>query len=234
MPKYKRYILPCEICGKEFRRSADVDKPPRFCRQACLTKWRIGKAYVKYKIEPHWLPIIQKTYAEGTGNGEIKALAKRMRVPRTKITNLARAHGWIPRRRCSDHYWSPEELAVVESMPEHSPSAVYDEMVRRGYNRPISGIEVQRAKLRVMSMRENMTANDMALCLGVESHAVLRAIKTGKIAAKKAPGYEKKYMIKPKAARRYIIDCLPEIDFRKIDKYWLVDLLTDGKMGVRE
>ena len=75
------------------------------------------------------------------------------------------------------------------------------------------------------------------MCLGIDEHGVLALIRTKKLDAKRAPGYEGprvRYVIKPDDIRRYIIDYLPEVDITKCDKYWLVDILTEGKMGVSE
>jgi len=239
MQKFKMHHKDCEICGTPFKRSALPESPPRFCGQACLNKWRIGKAYEKYKIDPKWLPVIKQTYLDGVGDGEVAALAEKIGVPRTKVSNTARAHGWVKKKRCSDYryYWVEKELAIVQGMPDHSPTAVQRRLKKYGFHRSVSGIEIQRAKLRVLANRSGVSAHDLAMCMGIDEHGVLALIRTKKLEAKRAIGYEGprvRYLIKPEDIRRYIIDYLPEVDITKCDKYWLVDILTEGKMGVNE
>lgn len=237
--KYIQYQNHCEICGAPFKRSALQDQPPRFCGQACLNKWRVGRAYEKYKIDPKWLPIIKRTYQEGVGDGEVSALAKKIGVPRTKVTNTARAHGWVKKKRCSDYryHWVEKELEIVQSMPDHAPISIQRRLKKYGFTRSISGIEIQRTKLRVVANRKGVSAQDLAMCMGLDDHCVLALIRTKKLVATRAPGYEGprvRYVIKAKDIRRYIIEYLPEVDITKCDKYWLVDILTEGKMGVSE
>jgi len=231
-PKYKIFEKNCEVCGEPFRRSGPIDAPPRFCGQDCLNKWRVGKAYEKYVVPEEWIPVIRRTYQKGTGNGEIRDLAKRMNIPRTKLTNIARANGWLP-RRCgmAERYWSEAEDRIVERTGHMAPITVQRRLKDAGHHRTVAAIEIRRTKLRAVQNRKGMTALALSECLGIDCHSITNAIRKGRIPAKKRPGYKGEtagWFIRSKDVKNYIVDYLPQIDFRKIDKYWLVDLLMNA------
>jgi hypothetical protein len=228
--KYKIFEKNCEICGKPFRRSGAIDNPPRFCSTPCLHVWRKGIRYEKYIVEDRWLPIIQKIYSEGPELGAVKDLARRIGVPRTKLTNIARSRGWITRNRATgwDYFWCDKELSILEGNPDYAPVSIQRKLRLAGFSRSIGAIEIKRAQLRVTQNRSGMSANDLAMRFGIDVHSILRLIDRGKLKAKRRPGYEADkaaWLIRPEDARQYIIEWLPEVNIAKCDKYWLVDLL---------
>lgn len=230
---YRIYEMPCEVCGAEFRRSALIDNPPRFCSQACHKKAFVGVKYVRYVVAERWLPVIRDLYAKGVGQGEVSALAAKIGVPRTKITNIARENGWIQRKRSADYkyYWSEEELAIVAALPDHSAQAVHKRLKKAGFVRSVSAVEVKRTELRVVQNRKSMSAYELALCLGLHHKTVTRMIHLGRLSAKRRPGYfgpTASYMLRPRDVRNFILENLPEIDLSKVDRYWFVDLLVNG------
>ena len=68
--------------------------------------------------------------------------------------------------------------------------------------------------------------NSVALCFGVDSHTVKRWIKTKLL--KSTIRESNRYFIRRSWIKRFIMKNVSIIDFRKIDKYWLVDILTKG------
>jgi len=232
MSKYKTHTANCKSCGIEFRRSAPTDTPPKFCCIDCRTKANIGISYEKYVIPEHWMPIIKKMYLdEATDRGKVGRLAKKIGVPRTKLTNIARSNGWIPVKMAGDYHraWCDKEDELIIRNGHCAPITTQRRLKKYGYSRSISAIEVRRAKLRACSYSDGMSAQELAMCMGVDSHIVLRAIKAGKLKAKRKEGYEGQkvdWFILPKAVREYIKTWLPEIDLRKCEKFWLVDVLA--------
>jgi len=231
---YKTYIKNCEICGKEFKRSAKPEAPPKYCGRDCLYQARMGQRYEKYIVDEKWFPVIRETYATSAGKrGAIAALAKRIGVPRTKITNIARSNGWIPVQWCRkyDYYWCDGEEKIVLRNAHGSPVTIQRRLAAHGYKRTCGSIEYKLNKLRARQNIDGQTANDLAMCLGVDVHSVLSAIRMGKLKAGERPGYDKKtYYIRPDAVREYIISYISEIDIRKVDKFWFVDILAEGKI----
>lgn len=235
-PKKKRYITrqyTCRICGAVFERACQASAVPQTCGKDCLAVLRTGKVHEKYVIPERWHEIIRKTYLDATGkDGAIKRLAAQIGVPRTRLTNYARKHGWINRRRCTDYNrpWDPEEIKILHKYAHTSPLTTQRKLEKAGFKRTVSAVEVKRARERVVQNRKGVSANDLALCMGIDSHSILKLINTGKLKAKRLEGYNDSrtlgYHILPSAVRKYITENLAEVNIAKCDKYWLIDLFT--------
>jgi hypothetical protein len=78
------------------------------------------------------------------------------------------------------------------------------------------------------------SAYSLAQALGIDPHAVTRWIKSGHLQAKfrgTARGPQQNgdsYLIQEKDVRRFILEHPTEIDLRKVDQLWFLDLLTNG------
>src|ERR1035438_3220876 len=76
--------------------------------------------------------------------------------------------------------------------------------------------------------------NSLAQALGIDPHAVTRWIKSGHLKAKfrgTARGPQQNgdsYLIQEKDVRRFILENPTEIDLRKVDQLWFLDLITNG------
>ena len=74
----------------------------------------------------------------------------------------------------------------------------------------------------------------MSICLGVDDHFITRAIETKKLRAQRRGTHRTNrqggdiYFIRDAWVRNYILNYINEIDIRKVDKYWFVDILTNG------
>lgn len=74
----------------------------------------------------------------------------------------------------------------------------------------------------------------LADALGIDSHVVTRWIKAGHLRAE--PRGTKRteqqggdsYRIREKDVRRFILEHPTEIDLRKVDQLWFLDLITNG------
>jgi len=230
---YRIYIKDCEYCGKQFKRSAPIDVPPKYCCWACRSKGMVGVKREKYVIPEEYHEPIRKMYANGVGTGQVAKMAKRIGVPRTKISYFARANGWGQKRRSRDYQWrwSEKEDDIIQRCSDAHPKLVQKRLRAAGFERTQSAIEIRRTKLRAVQNRSGVSANDLAACMGVDVKNILAAINKGKLQAKRLPGYDYErapYMIKNKDIKTYIQDWLPEINIAYCDKYWLVDVLTGG------
>jgi len=241
--KFKMYEKPCQTCGKIFRRAALISTPPKYCCLDCMNADRAGKGKEKYVISEHWQENIRKMYANGVGKGEVSRIAKKIGVPRTKITTLAKRKGWLPKNRtCDPYFWDEREIEIIEKTGMYHPKAVQKRLKKEGYHRTLSAIEVKRLQLRVIQRTRGgdglgMSANELAECMGVDSHKITAAIKTGKLKAKKRPTYEgitSPFYILTKHIREYIVNWLPEININYCAKFWLIDLLANDTANKQE
>lgn len=228
------YNFTCEVCGKPGRAWREGASPPRFCSNDHKFIGMAGQSFkpVKWVITPEIRAMIEKVYKRDTGNGQVAALAKRIGYPRWKISIYAISQGWIAKEQ-KEPDWTWKEISILESNAHLSMERIQLKLKKAGYARSVTGICLKRKRLRLPSKLEGQSANSLAYCLGVDSHFVTRAIETGKLKAQKrgTARTEKQggdiYFIRDDAVREYIMNYLNEIDIRKVDKYWFVDLLLD-------
>jgi len=227
--KYKMFESECEICGKIFRRSGLIENPPRFCGRDCLNKSRVGQRHEKYTISEEWHEPIKKMYANGVGMNQVNRMAKRIGVPRTKITNFAKSKGWLSKSNSRDYsyFWSDKEISIVEKNGHCAPITVHRKLKAAGFNRSVSAVEVKRTQLRVCQNKKGMSANELSLAMGVDVHNILNAIKNKKLTARRRDECKRNdFLIEDNDIKEYIKNWLPEINIKYCDKYWLVDLLA--------
>lgn len=91
--------------------------------------------------------------------------------------------------------------------------------------------------MRCLSNLKGQPANQLSLCFGVDRKTIARWIKNGWLKAQRrgtarteAQGGDM-WFIKDKWVREFIISYVEVVDFRKIDKFWLTDLLAGGNLG---
>ena len=234
------YSFNCEICNTPVRawRSEDAT-PPRFCSRKCQGIGLSGKSLkpVKWVITPEIHQLIKQVYKTSSGNGEVRTLAKRLNFPRWKISRYAIKQGWVARQK-KEPNWCEEEIAILERNAHLSAEVIQRRLKANGYTRTAQGIVLKRKRMRLLSSLDGQSARSLAECLGVDSHVITRAINDGRLKAQKR-GMARKaiqggdiYYITDKHARDYIIDNLHEIDIRKVDKWWFVDILAGGQYGL--
>ena len=222
----------CEVCGMPGR-DWRQDRPPRFCSRACYSRGKAGTSLKprKYVITSGMSEAIKQVYQRVTGNGEVRDLAKKLGLPRWKVSRHATAQGWIA-RRVKEKEWSEKEIAMLTHLAYLSPERIQARLKKAGFWRSISGIVQKRKRQRLSSNLEGQSASKLADCLGIDMHTISKAIQAGKLRAIRrgtnrtdAQGGDTFY-IKDKHIREYIINYVDEIDLRKVDKYWLIDVLS--------
>jgi len=235
MPTYD-YI--CETCGHQDRAWRPKEQgPPRFCSRKCRKR---SKNQTK-RIKPNKWPItadmhntIRAAYQGDTGNGQIRDLAIRLGVPRWKVTRYAISQGFTAKQK-KEPDWSDRELFILQRNAHLTPAMIRRKLKKYGYHRTEVGIVLKRKRMRFLKNLNGHSASSVAQCFGVDIHTISGYIKNGWLKARKrgtdrtaAQGGDSWY-IKEKDIREFIIDSVAVIDFRKIDKYWLVDLLAGGE-----
>ena len=182
MPTYE-YI--CEVCGRPGKAwRPEENGPPRFCGKPCMTVGMAGQARrpVKYVITPEMHAQIEKVYKRDSGNGQVAALAKALRLPRWKVTRYAISQGWVAKQRREPN-WTEAETEQLQKLARYSIPGIRRKMAEKGYKRSETAIVL---KLKRMNRRQNLTghsARDVARCLGVDDHFVTRAIRAGRLRA---------------------------------------------------
>lgn len=194
-----------------------------------------GTSYrpTRWPITPDIHRMLEQVYRHDTGSGQVRDLARRLNYPRWKLTRYAITQGWIARSK-KEPDWSDKELLILQHAAHLSTSRIQLRLKAAGFARTETGIVLKRKRMRFLQNLTGMTAHQAAECLGVDCHFITRAIKCGKLitdhrgTARTSQHGGDMWFIKEKHLRTYIIENLNEIDIRKVDKHWFVDLLITG------
>ena len=164
-------------------------------------------------------------------SGEVKEFAAEHGLPRWKITRYAQEMGWSAKQKKAPP-WTDRELKILKQSAHHCPDVIQRRLKKIGFNRSINSIVLKRKRMRFLQNINGQSATSLAICLGEDSHFVLRAIRTGILKASKRIQNRtpqqggNAWLIKDKDVREFIINNVNLIDLRKVDKYWFVGLLT--------
>jgi hypothetical protein len=223
----------CEACGAQGRQWRR-DTAPRSCNRGCLKKikWRSGKT-VKHIVTPEMHDAIRQAYAGETGNGQINDLAARIGLPRWKVTRYAISQGWTARTN-KEPDWTAKEIDILERSAHRAPEVIQRYLKRAGFKRSVTGIILKRKRMRLLQNLEGQSAQGLAGCFGIDVHCVMRWINRGQLKAMPRGLHRTPqqggdiYLIKDRWVRDFVLANLAEVDLRKVDKYWFVDLIANG------
>ena len=166
----------------------------------------------------------------------IRMLGRKVAIPHWALRKRARELGLA---RIKERPWSEPELTILERYAWMSDERIRLKLKAAGYSRSATGIHL---KLRRMQFKHDpsfYSAHGLAQALGIDSHAVTRWIKCGHLKAKLRGTKRTErqggdiYLIREKDVRRFILEHPTEIDLRKTDGLWLLDVITDGFRTVK-
>ena len=239
--KKPRFEVTCP-CGKKrlFLESEIRRRNPKYCSLSCRNKYHTNpNAEWKYPISEEMKEEIKELYqnkvgmeACSKGNDPVKALAKKLNLPRWKITRTAQKLGLISTCK-KEPYWTKKEDTILQKHAYKCPEVIQKHLKNAGYNRTVNGIVLRRKRQRLLQNLEGQSALGLAKCFGVDGSTVCNWIKKGYLRANKR-GTKRTaiqggdmYYIKDKWVKNFIVENVNIIDFRKVDKYWLVGILTE-------
>lgn len=205
------------------RRSAQSDKAPgKVQRQR------------KYLFNDEIDRIIREIYFRDPGaRGRlvIRDLAKKVGIPHWALKKRARELGLA---RTKERPWSEAELEILARYAWMSDERIRLKLKAAGHSRTVTGIHLKLRRMKFKSGPEFYSANGLAQALGIDSHVVSRWIKCGHLKAglRGTARTEQQngdiYLIREKDIRRFILEHPTEIDLRKVDQLWFLDLITNG------
>jgi hypothetical protein len=161
----------------------------------------------------------------------IRMLAKKLGIPRWALRKRARKLGLA---RTKELPWSEPELEILERYAWMSDDRIRLKLKAAGYSRSATGIHLKLRRMQFKHDSSFYSANGLAQALGIDSHAVSRWIRSGHLKAKFRGTARVKqqngdiYLIHEKAVRRFIVEHPTDIDLRKVDQLWFLDLITNG------
>ena len=161
----------------------------------------------------------------------IRLLAKKVGMPHWALKKRARELGLA---RTKELPWSERELEILARYAWMSDERIRLKLKAAGYSRTVTGIHLKLKRMRFKHDGSFYSAYSLAQALGIDPHAVTRWIKSGHLKAKfrgTARGRQQNgdsYLIQEKDVRRFILEHPTDIDLRKVDQLWFLDLITNG------
>jgi hypothetical protein len=152
-------------------------------------------------------------------------------IPHWALKKRARELGLA---RTKELPWSEPELEILARYAWMSDERLRLKLKAAGYARTATAIQL---KLRRMAFKKDgsfYSANSLAQGLGIDPHAVTRWISKGHLKATlrgtaRADSQNGDiYLIREKDLRRFILKHPSEIDLRKVDQLWFLDVVTNG------
>lgn len=176
---------------------------------------------------------ITRVYSGAPSNGAVKKLALTLGRPRGWICNRARALGLVV-PRFKEAPWSEAEIEIVRAHGGKHPDVVRRIMKKAGFTRTATAIKLKTKRLHIArEVDENLyTARGLGIALGIDSGMISSWIARGWLKARRKPvpkGCDPEkgnWVIARRDVRNFVIDNVAVVDFRKVDKFWLVDLLA--------
>ena len=157
-------------------------------------------------------------------------------------TQLGKPH-WIVSQRClklgltaphkKEPNWTDAEDALLHRVPLHDPGKASEIFKAHGFRRSPAAI-MCRSKRKEISRRyrETLSARMAAEILGLDNKTVSQLCIDGLIEATRRPSQRlpqqggAPHSITRTALRKFVIEHVERIDFRRVDKFELVKLLT--------
>ena len=161
----------------------------------------------------------------------IRQLAEQVGIPHWALNKRARELGLA---RTKELLWSEPELAILARYAWMSDERIRLKLKSAGYMRSATAIHLKLRRMRFKSDPCFYSGKGLADALGIDSHVVTRWIKAGHLRAqfRGTKRTEQQggdiYLIREKDVRRFILQHPTEIDLRKVDQLWFLDLITSG------
>ena len=202
----------------------------KYC-DPCRAKVRRKRKYVfTDQIDQRIREIYQNHPGAKTRPG-IRLLAKRVGMPHWALKKRA---GELGLARAKEQPWSEPELGILARYAWMTDERIRLKLKAAGYARTVTGIHLKLKRMRFKHDLSFYSANGLAQALGIDNHTVARWIRAGHLKAKHR-GTERTdhqggdtYLIHEKDVRRFILEHPTDIDLRKVDQLWFLDVITNG------
>jgi len=161
----------------------------------------------------------------------IKQLAEQVDIPHWALKKRARELGLA---RTKEKPWSEADVAILARCVWMSDDRIRLKLKAAGYTRTVTGIHLKLRRMRFKCDPSFYSGKGLAQALGIDSHVVTRWIKSGHLKAQPrgtARSIQQGgdiYLIREKDVRRFVLEHPTEIDLRKVDQLWFLDLITNG------
>jgi hypothetical protein len=161
----------------------------------------------------------------------IRLLANKVGVPHWALKKRARELGLA---RTKELFWNERELEIMARNAWMSDERIRLRLKAAGYSRTVTGIHLKLKRMRFKNDASFYSAYSLAQALGIDPHVVTRWIKSGHLKARfrgtaRTPQQNgDSYLIQEKDVRRFILEHPTDVDLRKVEQLWFLDVITNG------
>ena len=205
-------------------------RPRRYCDHGRATV-QSGRKYIFTDQIDQLIREIYLNHRDAKTHPGIRLLAKKVGVPHWALKKRARELGLA---RTKELPWSERELEILARYAWMSDERIRLKLKAAGYARTVTAIHLKLKRMKFKHDGSFYSANGLAQALGIDSHAVARWIKSGHLKAKFRGTARTEqqngdiYLIHEKDVRRFILEHPTDVDLRKVDQLWFLDLITNG------
>jgi hypothetical protein len=127
-------------------------------------------------------------------------------------------------------------ISGITSAPRWLSACTASRMAASGFKRSAVAVHLKMKRLRIKSNLDGYSAHQLAEAFGVDGHKVTAWIRAGLLkselrgTAKTASSGGDIHFIRREDVRRFILSSPDEYDLRKVEKFWFLDVITEGKI----
>lgn len=175
-------------------------------------------------------------YLEYNNRRAISGCARQLHVPRWLVNRRAAVLGLA---RIKEPEWSVDEVTVLERCGHLTDPVIQRKLKAAGIQRSINAIHLKMKRLRIRQNLDGYSAHALATAFGVDGHKITYWIKRKMLMATRRGTARSEsqggdtYWITHRGVREFVLAYPDEIDLRKVEKWWFLDLVTDGRIGSR-
>lgn len=224
----------CRACGEPH----GGQPLTRFCPPCRSKRRRKPKSPNNPRYTPADDELLRSIYARCNARELGPALAAAFPTrPRWSMTRRAQVLGASTVRK-AERRWCPEEDAILREFPWMVPERVVIKLKADGFRRTVVSVSVRMKRLKLRATIDGFTASGLAGMMGVDSHAVIRWIHLGWLAAERrgTTGDNHDAHMIHTAAVRALLFAHPELfELSRIErlgnKGWFLSLATGGAIS---
>jgi len=190
----------------------------------------------KYIPTPEIDRVIREAYQKLRKFGNRRAIpnaAKRIGWPKWAVSRRALHLGLA---RTKELPWSEKEIAILEEYGWMSPERIALKLKEAGFPRTATAVSQKIKRLLILSNGDWYSANQLAEAFGADIHKITRWIRSGELKADRRGTARTNgqggdtYVITRAAVKAFALRCPNEYDLARVEKFWFLDLITDGKI----
>lgn len=190
----------------------------------------------RFTITPAHDRLIHEAYAQYRDGGDRQALnraAARLGWPKWA---LSRRCGELGLSRIKEPVWCDHEEQLLERWGHLTAPVIAKKFREAGYARSVNAIHIKLVRLRVKSNLGGYSEYSLSCALGIDAHCVGRWIGKGWLKAERRPTARTAsqggdpWWIRHEDVKDFVLRYPDEIDLRKVEKWWFLDLITDGRI----